>query len=266
MRLQIGADLVYRFHKPAEVLILLEAARGPDQRVIEESLRLTPPLAVSRLEDPDGHERRAVVRAEGELAIAYQAVVEVAPRSGRLSGLAQHAIADLPPAALRYLRPSRFCPSDMMQRFVEREFGSYAGGDKVEAIGAWIADHVDYVAGVSTAQTTALETFVDRAGVCRDFAHLTIALCRAADIPARAVSAYAWKLDPPDLHAVAEVYVGGAWRLVDATCKAPVEGLVRVATGADAADIAFLSIFGEAEMVSQSFTVTNAQPASEPAV
>ncbi len=255
MRLNIGAELVYRFAEPAEALILLEAAQGPDQRVLEESLRFSPALDVTRFDDPSMFERRALVRAEGELSIAYRAIVDVAPRSGRLAGLAQHAIADLPVEALRYLRPSRFCPSDMMQRFVDRQFRHYGGGDKVEAIAAWISDHGDYVPGVSSAQTTALETFVDRAGVCRDFAHLTISLCRAADIPARAVSAYAWKLEPPDLHAVAEVFVGGAWRLVDATCKAPVEGLVRVATGADAADIAFLSIFGRADMIGQAFTV-----------
>ncbi|MDO8323921.1 MAG: transglutaminase family protein, partial [Phenylobacterium sp.] len=100
-----------------------------------------------------------------------------------------------------------------------------------------------------------MDTFVDRAGVCRDFAHLAISLCRAADIPARAVSAYAWKLEPPDLHAVAEVYLGGRWRLIDATGLAPIDGLVRVATGLDAADIAFMTIFGRANLISQSFTV-----------
>lgn len=255
VRLTVGADLVYRFPKPAEVLLLVEAAHGPDQRVLSETLRLSPPLEVIRRDDDHPGERRAIVTASGELSITYRAEVEVAPRDGRLAGLTQSRIRDLPAEALRYLRPSRYCPSDRMERFVEREFSRWQGGDKVEAILAWIADHTDYVAGVSDPGTTALETFVDRAGVCRDFAHLTIALCRAAEIPARAVSAYAWKLDPPDMHAVAEVYVGGAWRLVDATCKAPVEGLVRVATGADAADIAFMSIFGAAELVRQAFTV-----------
>lgn len=100
-----------------------------------------------------------------------------------------------------------------------------------------------------------METFIDHAGVCRDFSHLLIALCRAADIPARAVSAYAWSLEPPDLHAIAEVYLGGRWRMVDATGKAPINGLVRGATGRDAADIAFMTIFGEAQLVEQSFRI-----------
>jgi transglutaminase-like putative cysteine protease len=92
-------------------------------------------------------------------------------------------------------------------------------------------------------------------GGCRDFSHLLIARCRAADIPARAVSAYAWRLDPPDLHAVAEVYVGDRWRLVDATGLAPIRGLVRVATGRDAADIAFMTVFGAASLVEQRFSI-----------
>jgi transglutaminase-like putative cysteine protease len=101
-----------------------------------------------------------------------------------------------------------------------------------------------------------LDTFIDAAGVCRDYAHLAITLCRAAEIPARAVSAYAWRLDPPDLHAVVEVFLEGRWRLADPTGLAPLEGLVRIARGRDAADIAFMHIFGNAELLEQSFAVT----------
>lgn len=173
-----------------------------------------------------------------------------------LRGAATMAIRDLPGEALPYLRASRYCPSDRFESFVEREFAALSGGDKVEAILAWIADHVDYRPGISDSTTTARDTFVDRAGVCRDFAHLAITLCRAADIPARAVSAYAWALEPADLHAVAEVYLGGRWQLIDPTGKAPIDGLVRVATGRDAADIAFMTIFGKATLLEQSFAIT----------
>ena len=103
-----------------------------------------------------------------------------------------------------------------------------------------------------------LDTFVDRAGVCRDFTHLAITLFRAAGIPARAVSAYACKLDPPDMHAVAEVFLAGSWWLVDPTGKAPIEGLIRVATGLDATDIAFMTIFGQGGLVRQSFSAQTA--------
>jgi transglutaminase-like putative cysteine protease len=147
---------------------------------------------------------------------------------------------------------------DRFESFVAREFGALPSGRQVTALLAWINAHIDYRAGVSDVETTALDTFVDRAGVCRDFTHLAISLCRAAGVPARAVSAYAWNLEPPDMHAVLEVYLGDRWHLVDPTGRAPVDGLVRVATGLDAADIAFMTIFGRGEYLEQSFTITRA--------
>ena len=255
MHLHIKADLTYHFAERCEVLLLLEAARSPDQAVHKEQLAITPAADLSRLDDSVTGERRGVFTAQGEVHVAYEADVEVLARDTELAGAPMVAIRDLPGEALRYLRASRYCPSDRFEGFAARAFGDLAGGDKVIAILGWIADHLEYRAGVSDSATTALDTFVDRAGVCRDFTHLAIALCRAADIPARAVSAYAWKLTPPDLHAVAEVYLGGRWWLIDPTGKAPIEGLVRVATGLDAADIAFMTVFGRADLVAQSFTV-----------
>jgi len=258
MHFQIQAEMTYDFADRCEVLLLLEAAHGPDQTVGRERLEITPAADVARLDDPVTGERRAVFTAEGRVQLSYQAEVSVLARDATLEGAPAHAIRDLPGDVLRYLRASRYCPSDRFESFVRREFSQLAGGEKVARMMAWIASHVDYRAGVSDATSTAQDTFVDRAGVCRDFAHLAITLCRAADIPARAVSAYAWKLEPPDLHAVVEVYLGDRWRLVDPTGLAPVEGLVRVATGLDAADIAFMTIFGGAELVDQSFAIGEA--------
>ena len=154
----------------------------------------------------------------------------------------QHDWSELPRDVLPYLLPSRFSPSDEFMRFAQREFCSIeAGGARVLAVLDWLHTHLDYVHGVSHAQTTAEQTFIDRAGVCRDFTHLGIALTRALNIPARAVSAYALDLDPPDFHAIYEVYLDGGWWIVDPTRLAPVEGLVRIASGRDAADIAFLT-------------------------
>ncbi|MBU1375877.1 MAG: transglutaminase family protein [Alphaproteobacteria bacterium] len=258
MQFQIQAEMTYDFAERCEVLLLLEAAHGPDQTVRRERLDLNPAVDVARLDDPSTGERRAVFAAEGRVSLRYDADVSVLDRDATLEGSAALAIRDLPGDVLRYLRPSRYCPSDRFESFVQREFSDLSGGGKVARMMAWIAGHVDYRAGVSDATSTAQDTFVDRAGVCRDFAHLAITLCRAADIPARAVSAYAWKLDPPDMHAVVEVYLGGRWRLIDPTGLAPIEGLVRVATGLDAADIAFMTIFGQAELVSQSFAIREA--------
>jgi len=255
MWFQVQASLTYSFAEPAEVLLMVEAARSHDQGVHAEGLTIAPATDIARLDDSVSGERRCVFTAAGQTAITYRADVEVLARECNLSGVSATAIRDLPGEALTYLRGSRYCPSDRFEAFVEREFAELLGGDKVQAILDWISAHVDYRAGVSDPATTALDTFVDRAGVCRDFTHLAISLCRAADIPARAVSAYAWKLKPPDLHAVAEVYLGGRWRLIDPSGRAPVDGLVRVATGRDAADIAFMSIFGRAELVGQSFAI-----------
>jgi transglutaminase-like putative cysteine protease len=120
----------------------------------------------------------------------------------------------------------------------------------------WIYEHVDYCPGSSDGTTTAIDVFVKRQGVCRDFAHLLISFVRAAGVPARMASAYAWQLDPPDFHAVVEVWLDGDWYLVDPTRLAPVDGLVRIAVGRDATDIAFMSIFGTAELKDQSVSVT----------
>lgn len=255
MRFQIQAEMTYDFAERCEVLLLLEAAHGPDQTVHRERLDMTPAADLARLDDSATGERRGVFTAQGRVQLRYEAEVEVQAREFGLQGAVAVPIRDLPGEALRYLRASRYCPSDRFEGFAEREFGRLSGGDKVARIMSWIASHVDYRPGVSDAASTALDTFVDRAGVCRDFTHLAISLCRAADIPARAVSAYSWKLEPPDLHAVVEVYLGGRWRLVDPTGRAPVEGLVRVATGLDAADIAFMTIFGRAELVAQAFAI-----------
>lgn len=264
MKFDIRARLSYAFAEPAEVLLLLEAAQGGGQAAEREQLVLRPALQLVRKDDPVSGERRVVFTACGEVEVRYAARIEVAPRPTGVAGLPSTAIRDLPAEVLPYLRASRYCPSDLFETFAKRRFGGLEGGDQVQAILDWIGGEITYQAGVSDAHSGAQETFVARAGVCRDFAHLAITLCRAADIPARMVSAYAWGLDPPDMHAVAEVFLAGQWRLVDPTGKAPVEALVRVATGLDAADIAFMTIFGAANLLDQAFEVTRADESQTP--
>lgn len=255
MLFEVEASLTYDFAAPCEVLMLVEAAHGPDQTVSAEALTFWPNVDAVRVDDPVTFERRTVFTVSGRVNALYRAKVEIVRRDHDLVDAPAMAIRDLPSEVLPFLRASRYAPSDRLERFVAREFEGLSGGRKVMAILDWIAEHVDYRSGVSDSATTAVDTLVDRAGVCRDFTHLVIGLCRAADIPARAVSAYAWRLEPPDLHAIAEVYLGGRWRLVDATGRAPIEGLVRVATGRDAADIAFMTIFGSATLIEQGFKI-----------
>jgi len=257
MRVRVEARLDYDFPQRAESLLQIEAAVADDQTVVEEALTFDPPVTFTRRDDPLSGERRVAFEHQGRLSIVYAATVEIADRGMDLTGAAQHRIAELPIETLPYLRGSRYCPSDTFETIAHQKFELLRGGERVAAIAAWIVGHLEY-RPCSDGRTTALETYVQRAGVCRDFAHLAVTLCRASDIPARVASVYALGLHPPDFHAVVEVYVGGRWRLLDPTGLAPIAGLVRIAYGRDAADVAFLTIFGRATMVSQSVTVTAA--------
>lgn len=148
-----------------------------------------------------------------------------------------------------YLAPSRYCQSDKLQRFALASFCHLPPGyQRVAGICNWIREYVSYEQGSTTAMTSAFDTVTERVGVCRDFAHLAVALCRALSIPARYVSAYAEGLTPPDFHAAMEVYLRGpqedGWYLFDPTRMASVDRIVRIGVGRDAADIAFCSAFG----------------------
>ncbi len=256
MRLSIKAELVYSFQEATQIIASIEAAHTDDQSIISETLDIQPSTRLLRDKMTWG-DRRIRASLSGQVTIRYDAVVEnnlrqLLPQSGR-----QHLWSDLPIDVLPFLLPSRFCPSDKFMRFAQREFGSSTDGvTRVMSVLNWISRHIDYVPGVSNAETTAERTFVDRAGVCRDFTHLGITLCRALGIPARAVSAYALGLNPPDFHAVFEVFLENEWWLVDPTRLAPIEGIVRIGNGRDASDIAFLSSDKQCQVLSQTVQVT----------
>lgn len=254
MKIRVRAELVYRFDPPTDAIYKIQVAHWPGQTVLEERLVSEPLQDFHEDQDVDFGARTLRARLGGEVSVTYEALVD----NGTLMGLppvaTQHDWNDLPAEVLTYLWPSRYCPSDQFGRFAERQFGETSGGERVLAILGWITENIDYEAGVSDSETTASRTFIDRAGVCRDFTHMGITLCRASGIPARAVSAFAHQLNPPDFHAIFEVWLSNGWWLVDPTGLAPIEGLVRIACGRDAADIAFLSTQGTCEMVRQSIT------------
>ena len=258
MKLRVRSELVYRFDPPTDAIYQIQVADWPGQTVLSETLTVSPQVELHEDKDTEFGARTLRAHLEGEVALTYEAVVDNGVLKGLPPGVTQHDWSELPAEVLTYLWPSRYCPSDQFGRFVQREFGETTGGERVLAILDWITRHVDYEHGVSDSETTAARTFIDRAGVCRDFTHLGITLCRASGIPARAVSAYAHQLTPPDFHAIFEVWLSNGWWLVDPTGLAPIEGLVRIACGRDAADIAFLSTQGACEMVRQSIT---AEPA-----
>jgi transglutaminase-like putative cysteine protease len=248
----IGCSLAYQVHSPSALVFNLEAAHLPRQTIVSESLIAHPPVEPERFTAPETGNRFArFVLGRGLFRLDYRAEVRLNPLSQAPDAVAEFRAQDLPMTTLPHLYASRYCQSDKLSRFAIRQFGDAASGyQRVTAICNWIYGNVDYISGSTDALTSAFDTVTQRAGVCRDFAHLGIALCRAMGIPARYVSAYAWRLIPPDFHAVFEAFLdgpeGGAWYLFDPTRMTGADGLVRIGIGRDAADVAFCSIFGDA--------------------
>lgn len=248
----VRSRLCYQVDEPTSFVFCTTAATTPHQRVRREELVLQPELDFDFASVGLGDNRVVRVRAdEGPLLFAYDADVVVDPKVRDEHALDEHEHDELPSAVLPYLNPSRYCPSDRLGRWAEHEFGEVGRGhERIETICDWIYDSLDYVVGSTTSETDACETLIQRCGVCRDFAHVAITLCRALGVPARYVSGYAVGLDPPDFHGHFEVFLGDTWWLFDATRRAPRSGFVRIGTGRDAADCAFATIVGGARLES----------------
>lgn len=255
MRLSIAVDLDYRLAAPADVLLQVEAAALPDQRIEAERLTVWSDWPLRAAPGEDGVGQRCWVRGDGGVRAEYRAVVEVRRPPVALAGLAATPPREVPAALTAYLLPSRYCPVDTLFGFVERHFAGLTGGPLAAALADWVRREIVYDSATSGRGGDALATFGSRAGVCRDFAHLLVTLARAGGIPARCVSVYAPGVDPPDFHAVAELWLEGAWHLVDATGMAQADELVRVGVGRDATDIAFMTVFGRASFVRQTVLV-----------
>ncbi|OYW45640.1 MAG: transglutaminase [Sphingomonadales bacterium 32-68-7] len=253
MPIDISTRFVFSLDRPSDVLLQFEAADIPEQELLEVSCVIPPAAHTARVPAQDGIGERVWLHAEGRYQIEYSARVEVKRLIPDLGGLARLQPHVLPGETVEYLFDSRYCPANQFQPFVEAEFGGLDGGERVVAMRDWIADNFSYVPGSSTSQTTALDSFVERRGICRDYAHVLVALARASAIPARYVSVYAPGVTPQDFHAVAEVFLadptvagGGAWHIVDATGMADAAQTVKIGVGRDAADVSFMTVFGEA--------------------
>ena len=257
----IDAQLDYVVAAPAHMLLNIEAARCGAQAVVDESLTIDPPTAMQVFCDESSGNRFIRFDANpGPLRISYKASVQRA-HSVVPADLREMSVSEVPDEVLHYMMPTRYCESDLMSRCAQQLFGDLPPGiGRVQAIVDWIHDSIAYEPGSSKSTTTAREVFVERAGVCRDFAHLGITFCRALNIPARLVVGYVWFDEPPqDFHAVFEAYLGGQWVLFDATRMAPVDRLVRVGTGRDAKDVAFCTIFGAVSMTDKRLMIRELQ-------
>lgn len=212
------------------VLAVAVADRVPR---IEESFRAEldgAPIDAEIVLDAHGTRLHRFSTGAGTLRVDYDARVA----EGR-------PIAVEPLDAIRYLRPSRYAEADTLTPFARAEFPGLAGAELVRAVGDWVHGRLRYAPGEGVWRGGAEQTLEAGHGVCRDFAHVVVALLRALDVPARLVAVYAPDLRPMDFHAVAEALVDGRWVVVDATRLAPRRGMVRIATGRDAADTAFVT-------------------------
>jgi transglutaminase-like putative cysteine protease len=241
MRRDVTAHLAIDVTSPSELAMSIAVAtrsRGADEKL---DVRLDgAPLEVNEIGDAHGTRLHAIGADVGLLTIDYAATIEGREPPAPLA----------PRDLIRYLRPSRYCESDKLAATATAEFGGLAGHSLLSGVSSWVGTRLEYVPGSSLPTDGAVRTLLSRRGVCRDYAHLCVALLRASGVPARLVSVYAPGLDPMDFHAVCEAYVEGMWCVVDATTLAPRTSLVRIATGRDAADTAFMTVIsGHAELL-----------------
>jgi len=250
----VDCVLSYQLAGASDFLFQIHALNGRDQEVLSESLALVPLIPVHVYQDPTQFHRFMRLQAQaGSFELRYQARVRRTPEPVDLNA-AEVPIAELPDDVLHHLMPTRYCESDALSHAAQKLFGGLPRGySRVVAVCDWIHENIDYQVGTSNATTTALNVFTQRAGVCRDFAHLGVTFCRALNIPARLVVGHArFAEPPPDFHAVFEAWLGGRWVLFDATRMAPLDELVRIASGRDAKDVAFATIYGPAVMTAMS--------------
>lgn len=235
MKRDVAATLDLQSGGPARIALAVAAAGASIERFDVTQGGVAVPVQV--LDDAHSGRVHLLDVGAGPVHVEYAATIDVATPA---PSAAADALDEL-----RYLRPSRYAESDILRPIAVSEFSGLRGPELLAAVAAWVADRVAYVPGSSLPTDGAVRTLLARRGVCRDFAHLVVGFLRALDVPARMASVYAPGLAPMDFHAVAEGFVDGWWQVIDATMLAPRESLVRIATGRDAADIAFLSARGD---------------------
>lgn len=245
MKLKAACTLTVTAASDCPLIAMLRPRSGQTQWIISDRYDLAPWVPVTEFVDSYGNLCQRLIVPQGRMRIAVEVTIEVEEYLAVAPDAPQTPITELPADVLHYLLQSRYCPSDMMQNQALAVVGQTARGyAQVEKICRWIYENLEYRYGVSSASTDALDTLEHGAGVCRDFAHVGIALCRSLQIPARMVVGYLHGLQPMDLHAWFEAFVGGRWYTFDATQAAPRGGRIVLAYGHDAADVAFISDYG----------------------
>jgi len=250
IRFDLSIELAYDVATPSDYVFIIQPTQTPYQRVTWEALATDPVVDVQEeIHGSPGNRHLRVHVEPGRLGLRYDAIVDLVHHFALPSDLREVPIAELPAAVLTYIYPSRYCQSDRLMEVARSQFGHMAPGyERVDAIRNWVKDRTRFQIGSSHPGTSALETFQCGAGVCRDFAHLMIGVCRALNIPARFTTGIDYGADPAlgptDFHCYVEAYLGDRWYLFDPSGISPRMGLIRIGTGRDASDVAFATIFG----------------------
>ena len=256
MKLKVACQLDYDSKENAPLILMLRPQNGSEQQLIEESYVLNPSIPISEYQDVYGNLCQRLVAPIGNLNIKTSSIFDVNETLATNTEAGFVPIENLPHQVIIYTLPSRYCESDKLFTLASEIVQNLPMGyQQVEAIRLWVKENLIYEYGRSSSSTSAFDVSISRTGVCRDFTHLCLALCRAINIPARMVVGYLYDLKPMDLHAWFEAFMGDKWYGFDATQELPKGGRVVIAYGRDANDVAFASQFGDMELVNMSVSV-----------
>jgi len=245
MWLRTSCNMRFDIKVPTPFILMLRLRSGLQQWVASEEYRLTPSVPVFEFTDNYGNLCQRLTAPPGAFAVHTAADVLTADQVDQSPGAPFVGIEYLPDAVLSYLLPSRYCESDRFGMMAtEIAAGQQLGYDQVKTIETWLRSAIRYEPGSSDVPLSAVEVNLRGWGVCRDLSHLGIALCRSLSIPARLVVGYLYGLEPMDLHAWFEAYIGGRWYTFDATPAEVRSGYVVIGYGRDAADVAIYNQFG----------------------
>ncbi|MGA9722324.1 MAG: transglutaminase family protein [Candidatus Binatus sp.] len=256
LTVRVGCSVHFECESSATVILLVNPRFDAERPIRDERLDFGCATKSESFTDLDGNVAYRVILATGLNEILHDALVEVPVASDKSEQFGNApSIATLESGFLRYLLPSRYCDSDKLFAFAREKFGNiYGAGEQVQAISDWVHNNIEYRFASGRPDISAAQIIERGYGVCRDFAHCTIALCRAINIPARYVTGHLPDIghvdpgSPMDFHAYSEVYLGGQWHVFDARYNEPRIGRIKIAHGLDAVECAFASVYGPARM------------------
>ena len=256
LTIRCGLEFTYEAVDPTHIVLMIQPRLEPNQRMECEQLRFSPNLSVEEYADVHRNLVRRFDLPTGRTTIRHDAFISVpsVPENGDLEDCPL-PVNQMSPELLRYTLPSRYCDSDRLMDFAFQQFGQVPHGlQRVQAICDWVHEHIEYRWGSGSPYVSASQTLAQGFGICRDFAHLAIALCRCFNLPARYVTGHLPDVgfqdpgSPMDFHAYMQVFVGNRWNTYDARFNVPRIGRIHIACGFDAVECAFSTLYGAATL------------------